>query len=125
MYKFFKYLAGLRLMRGLSEEEMASILDVSIQRMRLIEQGQGHVPPETLIAYANALHMNVDELALHLINEMAQDFCRKAGLTKKLQFSFREDDPCGLLLGAEARSKYVTNRQTTLSPRSARQKITD
>ena len=127
MFKFSRYLESVRRSKGISDADMASILCVSLEGLRRVESGQSAPPPETLIAYSNAVAIPVEELMIQHLNEYATEFCRKVGIGGKLEFSWKETE-CGLLEEMEARSRFYRNqgRQLQKSVRTTTQgSITD
>lgn len=109
MYRFSKYLAYKRKIKGISDDEMARILCVSVTHLQRIEMGRHLPPPETLIAFANALGLNVEELIIQHLNEYAADFCKKVGIGKTLTMSWKEDE-CGVFDGLDSRLKFFQNQ---------------
>lgn len=122
MLKGFNYYTRLRQAQGLSEEEMAQMLRISVDRLQQIERSSVQPPPEMFVTYANALRITVEELLAFHLNTYAAEFCAKVGIGRRIQFYF-EEDPCGLLLGVEARSKFDRKQGNSLRP-SVPRKIT-
>lgn len=114
MFKFSRYLEGVRKIKGIDDTDMAAILGVSTERLKRIEAGHASPPPETLIAYANAVGISVEELVIHHLNEYASDFCRKIGIGRTLEMTWKQEEVCGALDAMEAKSRFHRNQGRSL-----------
>ena len=115
MYRFSRYLESIRKSRGIDDATMAGILCVTREQLLRIESGRQPPPPETLIAYSNAVGLPVEELMIHHLNEYATNFCKMVGVGGKLEFTWKETE-CGMLEEMEARSRFIRNQGRQLRP---------
>lgn len=110
---FFRFLSGLRDIQGVSLEDAAEHLNISPERLKLVEEGKAGVPPELLVRYASLLRISPEEILLHHLNDYASDFVNRSGFkaTVVVQLKFTEgDEQCGMWHEIENLSRYERNR---------------
>lgn len=79
----------IRLLKNLTQEELAEKLDKSINFISLIERGESGISISTIIDICNALQINSDELFNGLIDK--QVVTDDAFITNSLNMFNRED----------------------------------